>query len=71
LLHADGVATPLFDSLMTAVFVKLDPSNTGYLGPEAVSHLMDLQRFRLEHNVCKRTRDFATPESPRWRAGRP
>ena len=42
--------------VMAAMFAKLDTSNTGYLRPESIAHLMDLQGFRLEHNVCKQSR---------------
>ncbi|KAI1381141.1 hypothetical protein F4677DRAFT_118130 [Hypoxylon crocopeplum] len=53
LSNPDGTATPLFESLLAAFFARLDPRGTGTITPETMSSFLDIQGFRIEHNIWK------------------
>ncbi|KAI0162963.1 hypothetical protein BJ166DRAFT_497627 [Pestalotiopsis sp. NC0098] len=67
--HPDGTPTPLFEQLMAAIFVHLDPQRTGYLQPEVFSNFLDLSEFHenvwksnLKGNIMFAAEDMADAE---------
>lgn len=51
--NEQGLASPAFIELLSAVFKRLDPNNTGTLTPEALAEYTSAQGYTGERNFCK------------------
>ena len=53
LFNEQGLASPSFIELLSAVFKRLDPNNTGALIPEAFAEFCSAMEETGEANLCK------------------
>ena len=59
LFYTNGKGTPAFEALMKEFFVRLDPTGTGYITPEAFSSFLEVSGVKAEDDICK----FSLPKS--------
>jgi len=51
--NEQGLASPAFTELLSTVFKRLDPNNTGVLTPEAIAEFCSAMGEIGEENLCK------------------